>query len=235
MVNIRFLEVVFDTQIQPWEIPAFRGAIANMVGWKNEDFHNHHKNGEVKYAYPKIQYKDQNGFSSMVCIGDTVDQMYLVFTDSKKKISFSGKEHRLDVKELRLNSFDVKLTKYPMRYKIKRWLPLNQHNFKKYDSLDDIDAKTKMLEGILIGNLLSFFKGIHLWVEERIVLDFVKITKIQPLKFKKQKVLAFDGVFDVNVALPDHIGLGKGVSVGFGGVEQIRRNRKNRITKNLNP
>ncbi len=231
MVNIRYLEVVFDTQIQQWEIPAFRGAIANMVGWENEDFHNHQQNGGVKYAYPKIQYKEKGGFPSMVCIGDTVDQMYMVFTGPKHKIKFSGKNHRLDVKELRLNSFEVKISKYPIRYKIKRWLPLNQHNFKKYDALESIEEKTKMLQGILIGNLLSFFKGINLWVEERIQLEIIKIQKIQPAKFKKQTVLAFDILVNVNVFLPDHIGLGKGVSVGFGGVEQIRRNRKNRITK----
>ena len=43
------------------------------------------------------------------------------------------------------------------------------------------------------------------------------------MNYKKQRLLSFNVEFETNVSLPDHIGLGKGVSVGFGDLKQSKR------------
>ena len=54
--NIRILHVIFDSNIMPYEVPAFRGAIIKKVGQENILFHNHLNGNGFLYKYPLIQY-----------------------------------------------------------------------------------------------------------------------------------------------------------------------------------
>ena len=58
MKRLRILQVSFDSNLQPYQLPAFRGAIARKVGIEHEWFHNHdNENGGFHNRYPLIQYK----------------------------------------------------------------------------------------------------------------------------------------------------------------------------------
>lgn len=58
MQPLRILSVTFDTHLDPWDLPKFRGAIARKVGLEHEWFHNHdNENGGYHQRYPLIQYK----------------------------------------------------------------------------------------------------------------------------------------------------------------------------------
>ena len=51
-MSVRILSVVFDTPIEPWELPALRGAIARKAGYEHEHFHNHDGQGDkMHYGY----------------------------------------------------------------------------------------------------------------------------------------------------------------------------------------
>ena len=58
---LRLLSVTFQSTIEPWELPQFRGAMAHKVGLEHEWFHNHNNEDPDKpklhYRYPLIQYK----------------------------------------------------------------------------------------------------------------------------------------------------------------------------------
>ena len=56
MEKLKFLRVQFDTEIAPYEIPAFRGAIASKVGRDSVLYHNHLDDKTFRYGYPLIQY-----------------------------------------------------------------------------------------------------------------------------------------------------------------------------------
>ena len=56
MKKIRYLEVTFENDIEPWEVPAFRGAIIATAGKEHVLFHNH-DDDKFRYSYPLIQYK----------------------------------------------------------------------------------------------------------------------------------------------------------------------------------
>ena len=73
-----------------------------------------------------------------------------------------------------------------------------------------------MLERLLIGNILSFAKGIGVYFDEEIKVSIVDIEKAEQYLFKNVKMLGFDVVFRTNVLLPRYVGVGKGVSLGFG-------------------
>jgi hypothetical protein len=76
---------------------------------------------------------------------------------------------------------------------------------------------------ILIGNIISFAKGVKWDIEKNISLKIQSIEKEGLLKFKKNQLLGISLKFEANVFLPNYIGLGKGVSHGFGIIKQIRK------------
>lgn len=94
------------------------------------------------------------------------------------------------------------------------WMALNQENYKRYRQRERPDEKQTMLGTLLKNNLLSFFKGVNIWLDGP--LTATGIFKEHTTQFKDQPMLAFSGEFSANALLPDFIGIGKAVSRGFG-------------------
>ena len=76
----------------------------------------------------------------------------------------------------------------------------------------------KFLKRLIIGNILSFAKGIDWWIEEEIVIE-AKLEEIS-VKFKNEAMIGFKGYFYSNIYLPEFIGLGKSTSRGFGTISR---------------
>ena len=107
-----------------------------------------------------------------------------------------------------------------IEYKFKTmWMGLNQNNFSKYMQLLPGKEKEEFLNKVLIGNILSFYKGLNFRVEEKLYAK-VKVEE-KTSAFKNRKMTVFTGGFLTNAVLPDYIGLGKAVSRGFGAVQKI--------------
>jgi len=97
---------------------------------------------------------------------------------------------------------------------------LNQTNYTKYHKLESEVEKQEMLNAILVGHILSFFRntGVELNANERLMAK-VNVEE-KSTQFKENKMIAFSGSFIVNALLPDEIGLGKSVSRGFGTIKR---------------
>ena len=65
-------------------------------------------------------------------------------------------------------------------------------------------------------------KGIEWTIDKPMNLEIEKITREGNAVLKKVRVSTFDLVFNSNVFLPDHIGLGKSVTLGYGCVRPYR-------------
>jgi len=113
------------------------------------------------------------------------------------------------------------------KYKIYKWLPFNQDNYREFKKLEGIAEKTEFLEKILIGNIISFAKGIKWTVDNPVKLKITEIEKNGIAAVKNVKRESYDLKFTTNVSLPDYIGLGKNVSRGFGIVKYLRNFDKN--------
>ena len=226
MKKIRFLKVQFAADIDGWEIPAFRGAVIKKTGEQHITFHNHINDKEVIYRYPVIQYKRIGRNPALICVDFGVDEVHHFFNNRNLDIEISGRKLSLGVKNLQMNQFNLQVWEKTFTMHISQWLALNQENHAKYMATTDELSRLALLESILKGNILSFAKGIGWDIDREISLRIDTIEKVRPVTFKEQKVLAFDVTFRTNVFLPDYLGLGKGVSLGFGTVRQMRTDKK---------
>ncbi len=197
-----------------------RGYFANLFGEDSDLFHNHQPDGKVIYRYPRIQYKVVGGTPMLVGIGEGAKLLTERFLQLKQ-LDIDGLEYPLHQKHLKSEEVPVRVLNELMAYRfVNPWMPLNQENYARYLSYDEAQRQ-EQLKSILIRNLLNFLTVAGVRAEQRLMLHLdLKAPRLS--KFKNQPVLTFLGSFVTNVYLPDHIGLGKLVSRGFGTIEKKR-------------
>lgn len=215
----RTLIVRFKNKLHFSEIPFFRGAVIQTVSGNNILFHNHKGQG-FRYAYPLIQYKRIGGNAAIVCIGEGTEAIVTFFGTSEHSISVGKRQIVLETEQVYANQTIVKVWDGTFLYKISNWMPLNQENYRQYMQYDSLADKYRMLERLLVGNILSFAKGVGIYIEQEINVAIISCGKPRALTYKGVKVIVFDMNFSTNVLLPNFIGLGKGVSHGFGTIHQ---------------
>lgn len=221
MKRLRYLKVEFNGTLSTAEIPAFRGAIADKAGLENHLFHNHDPDqGRVIYQYPLIQYKTIRKKPAILCIDQGVDEIHHFFGNENWELPINGKKLDLTIDKLSLNQFTMQVWDKYFHYDILNWIALNQENYKKYQELEVLSEKIEFLEKKLTGNILAFAKGIDWTVDKTIDLKITELDDSRPVRVKDQKLMGFSARFRCNVFLPDFIGLGKNVSLGFGTIKR---------------
>ena len=223
--KVRVLDVEFENEISAWEIPAFRGAIVNTAGVENTLFHNH-LGKNYRFAYPLIQYKRIRKKPHLVCIEDGVDEVHHFFENKQEGLMLGDRPYELNVENIRLNRFTMQVWDKSFNYFMYDWLPLNQRNYQLFKSFDSEIEQKEFLEKILRGNILSFAKGINWTVENEIKVRINEIIRKKIIKVKGVPRETFTLTFSSNVFLPNHIGLGKNASMGYGVIQEIKNRKK---------
>ncbi|MEM6318139.1 MAG: CRISPR-associated endonuclease Cas6 [Bacteroidota bacterium] len=241
MKKLRVMTAAFDTNIEPYEIPAFRGAIASKVGLQHEWYHNHNNQNleeiplhlndyeeEVQVyhnRYPLIQYKiSANRHQKrpmLMCLGECVEEAHKFFSKPDWTINLNGRVQKLSISNLNVNQYTIQTWENEFYYNIYRWQALNSENWRAYQKLEGIVAQTQFLENILAGHIKAFVQGIGLDLTETIQPKILQIKNEKWISYKKVKVKCFDLSFKTNVFLPEYIGLGKGVAKGLGVVRKM--------------
>lgn len=216
MKKLRTLLVVFENEIPPGRITAFRGAVIEKVGREHTLFHNHLGKDIFSYKYPLIQYKTIDRKPAIFCVGQGVDVIHQLFGKRNWTIDLQGEKIDLKVGRVDLKSTNLGVWQKKFSYNIWNWQALNEKNWEQYRNLESLSDKTSILTRILKGNILSFAKGVEWKVEDQIdvVIRDIKMEKNARMKDVHVKTFSMD--FVTNVYLPDFMGLGKGASSGFG-------------------
>lgn len=221
-MKLKTLFVSFESDLGKHQVPAFRGAMVEKVGRENILFHQHNENQSLRYAYPLIQYKSIQKKPAIMCIGDGVDEIHKFFNQKNWDINLQGEKLSLTIDRLDLNHFNMNVWNKLFEFKINNWLALNEANFKTYKNLSGLTDKISFLENILKANILAFAKGINWTIDKNIELKITDIKPEKTIRYKGNPLVAFDLNFKTNVFLPNHLGLGKSVSHGFGTVWQVK-------------
>jgi len=216
--QIRVTEVQFpDVKLTKNKSSKLRGYIANTFGNISNYFHNH-DGDKLIYKYPIIQYKILNSTPTLIGI----DEGSQLLNTISLNIHTLNLDTNIDVnsKTIKTNIYDVGVSDDLYKYKISDWVALNDKNYKIYSSLTSDSDRKSMLKRILIGNVLSFFKSIS-YTELSNILVNIENIKPKSIKIKDSYTIAFNAFFTTNMQLPNHIGLGRNTSKGFGVISKL--------------
>lgn len=225
MKKIRVLYIEFENEIAAQEVSAFRGAVVAIAGKKHVLFHQH-KNNRLIYNYPLIQYKRYYKKPVIVCIEEGVDEVHHFFENKQEGLILGKRPYVLKIARLLMNQFTMQVWDKTFHYYIRNWLALNQKNYIAYNKINSELGKIEFLEKILKGNILSFAKGIDWMLDRELKVRINEIISNNTIPVKETKREAFSLKFSCNVFLPNFIGLGKNVSLGFGVVKENKDNNK---------
>lgn len=212
-MQIKTLQISFDDlSIQRRETAKLRAYIAGLHP-ECTMLHNHNPDGSTIYKYPVVQYKVINEVPFVIGLNEGCESLEKFIFDIEK-IKIEKDELFINEKRIirKYQNFGCCDDIYTYNF-INPWFALNSENYKKYLCSNDIE-KMKILDKIIIGNIISISKNFGYVVSKEIVCR----ANVIPLEIRiKDKVmLGFKGEFVTNFWLPDYIGIGKMVSRGFG-------------------
>jgi hypothetical protein len=211
---IRFPEI----QLQTRDAHKLRGYFGNLFREKSELLHNHMGNVDLRYEYPQVQYKVIDQTPVLVGIKDGAELLTELFLKIKE-LKIDGTVYPVRQKNIEAKQIEPGAAVDPKTYRFETlWMGLNQKNHERYIDINPLE-QGKLLERILVGNCLSFFKSLDIFIETELQARG-RFTE-KSTKFKNNRMIAFKGMFEINADLPDYIGLGKQVSRGFGTIRSV--------------
>lgn len=219
-LQTKTLLINFKNEISQWEIPLFRGCVIQSMENANLLFHNH-DDDKLRYAYPLIQYKRINKQASIVCIGEGTEAMGEFFGSCNFQFQLGERCLQMDINHIETNYTQIEVADSGTTYMLRKWLPFNSDNFNTYNNTSGLVQRLFFLQKILIGNMLSFCKGIGVSVDKEIHCEITDVINERFYIHKGNKKIGFDIAFKTNLVLPEFIGLGRGVSMGFGTVSRF--------------
>ena len=217
-MHMNYTEIQFpELQLKTRDAHKLRGYFGNLFKEHSPLLHNHLASGEQAYRYPMVQYKVLKG--TPVLIGLDKGARLLVDLFLKiKELNIDGEIFPVNHKNIGGKKVELSVDNDLHEYKFQTlWMPLNQLNHGKYINAGDSEKKD-LLKNILTGNILSFYKSFDYRVEKQIMVK--TNLKERTTKFKNNTMFAFEGAFITNAILPDHVGIGKAVSRGFGTIKK---------------
>lgn len=218
MTKLRIMSVRFSTPVTMSELPKFRGAVIASAGHKNDLFHNHQNEG-FSYRYPLLQYRIMGGNAGLVCLNEGIEQMQNLLGSEflLRPIEFAGRSEQVVVEDMRINELELCFLEQPVCYHISHWLPFNQENYRQWQELSTDEERLTRLNSLLVGNIISFAKGVGWQLDERVEVNIDASTIASRYIYHKAKrLIAVSADFEANILLPRGIALGKGVSLNKG-------------------
>jgi len=173
-----------------------------------------HGSYRKKFLYPRIQVKILDEEIFLVGLNQGVDPILKIqerITDLNfGDITFEVLEKDIQEKDESF-LFTSSLKKYDF---ISNWVALNLNTSKKYDSKNDKD-KLQFLNNLLAKNIVFISREIGFELPKNIYSQ-IRILDLKPTKLDQNGWGAFDGVFYTNIIMPDYIGIGNGITRGYG-------------------
>ena len=211
-IKICYALLDFDSDFRMTPVK-LRGFLAHLFT-NIPEFHHH---SDHSYHYPLIQYKRIHHKLAVVGIDDYAD---IIFQN------ISSLDHvTTETEKVPLSSIEIKCGSYQLKQVCKKykftspWIALNETNYATFKKLKNSE-KRSFLEKILTGNILSMFKGLGIFVDYKIIITITKFKNIT-VTAHKNKFAGMYAEFESNILLPNHIGLGKSVTKGFGVIGAI--------------
>lgn len=199
------------------QVPQLRRFINHFIGHDNDLFHNHKSENKYHYRYPLVQYKvldDKASLLGVTASGVAALESLMAHSGFRERcIEWIGEQFAItEQTEDTLTLHTAPVYKYSLR----QYLALNAANMQEWTARPGLLARTGLLERCLTGHILKFASAIRWQLPPRSlqveILDYRSYTT----RLYDTPFIGFDLFFQTNISLPQHIGLGKAVSHGYG-------------------
>lgn len=221
MPKIRYLHIVFSEDIQSYDIPKFRAAVIEKTNRESDLFHNHMDNSINIYRYPLIQYKVTDRKASLVCLKEATEDIHYLLKQKKFDFRIGQEQLLYEIEDVRLKYERIQTWDTDFQYNMLNWIALNQDNYEIYKSKTSLWEKIKLLEEILEKHIRIFMESMNAEEIAPLKVRILEIKSEKHIRYKDIFHLTFCINFSCNLSIPNYVGLGKGVSVGFGNVKKI--------------
>ncbi len=217
--EVSVLKFIFNMELRPKELNAFRGAVGRLMQDKVL-FHQHRSERSYLQRYPLVQYRFVRQRPAVICLNEAIEESrilprrlgkYFTIYHEKRPVSL----HKQESEKVRIGI--ARGSKF--FYEIPNWLALNDNNFRRYKNIRSESERIALLRKIFRDNMLSLGKGIGWHIEEEVQVYELEIHRIRSVYFKRNiSRLCFSVRVSCNVLLSECLGIGKGVSRGYGQV-----------------
>jgi len=175
---------------------------------QNEFANRHLAGGGFSYSAPLLQFKELEGAILAAGYGEAAKFL-------EENAALIG--GRIGEAELETGKSAIEFTETAAHYSfLTPWVALNQQNSEEYRRANLL-YRAEILNKILIGNLLSFFKAAGFEATEEILLN-LEAEERERVVVKGVEFRTFNGNFAVNLNLPPLLGLGRFSSRGYGSI-----------------
>ncbi len=223
-MNFKKSLVVLSGKLEMDEVPYLRGAVMAMAN-NQEGFHNHNIDSTDIYRYPRVQYKIIDGHPAIVGIDENSAILDKLFNLGESYTLTLGKRRAImEVAYKEILTENITNHTTPIQnYLISNWLPLNQDNYRLYSKIDRLADKIAELDRILVGNILTFHRQFGEEFSNDVIAYIKEIQCHKVALYKDVKMVCLDVLIAANVNLPTYLGIGKGVSRGYGVINKISK------------
>lgn len=169
-----------------------------------------------RFLYPRVQVKILNEQIYIIGVHEGVDP---VLSIAEKFESFDFGNITFDVQDCDIENTEEQFVPSSrlVRYRfITPWVALNHMTGGKYRFLTN-QEKPSYLNRLLGQNIIFLANEVGVNIEDNIFTK-VKVTSLFPRPVDENKWGAFMGEFKTNFVLPNYIGIGNGITRGFGTV-----------------
>lgn len=232
MSHLQTLSLTLSHRIRPHEIPRWRGAFLEMIGWEDELFHNHSnkdikgekvfstqtlQKAKVHHRYPLIQYYERRGKGTIVGINEGVPALLKILDEKELNIQWNGRRQQLKIEHVQKGEHQFRILDQARQYRIHKWMALTQKNYEIWKNASSLEVRIHLLNKLLVNHLIGVLKQFHWrWPAGSIQAQLELLHRMETIKHKGVSLEIFDVTFSSNVDLPMGLAIGKGVSHGFG-------------------
>lgn len=223
------ISLTFDLRIRPQQIYDFRGAIIHLTGVENDLFHNREVQadgsiGKPLERYPKIQYRTIDGKATLWGLDEGAAALKQLSEKQLEDFEMFGVQTPLHIiRQIEVHHFQPEISA-PATYRIRHFIPLNDEKDKEWNTLEIYTEKIKMLEQILLNELVLFSYAVQWELSEKLQVQIKDILHQSAARYKTREgkhtinkyFKSFDIIFRVNALLPDGISLGRHKAYGYG-------------------
>ena len=174
---------------------------------------NKDERGDKSTGYSKIQYNTYKNRLEIVCVAEAekVVNAWLELVLDKNDFTINGKEASLHNPKKQTYYWYPKLDKHQL-YKIQAWKPFGTNNIGNESSFDKI----------IWGNVHRLLSDLNIEFNEKVHIHIHEYKRHdKTINAYDVNWISYDIIFSTNINLPQHIGLGRVISLGSGKIKKI--------------